>query len=390
MTFGCLDAASRDQAIDLLQRQGLLALTIETDRDIRISLRPGGPRPAKLRDLAVFCRQFATMTAAGVPILTGLSVLAQQSRDRVLRGVLASVVEDIQVGQSLTEAFRRHAPVLPVIFVDMIGAGETGGFIEEVFGRLADHFEREDHLNHKVKSALVYPAVVLTVAIGVMAFMLLFVLPNFVTLFSTLGAKQLPLPTVIMIKISELLRHWWYAWLLIVIALALLLTAALQSPEGRDYKDRASLRMPVFGDLVTKRSLGRLARTLATLLRSGVPVISALEVASRVSGNSVFAAAVDRAREEVRQGRSLAATLKEQGIFPPMFLEMLSVGEQTGAVDTLLYKLADFYDRDVERLMERLVTLIEPVMVVLLGVMVGLIIISIVLPMYDIFRQMEI
>lgn len=351
------------------------------------NLSLGGGR-VNLKELSLFCRQFATMLDAGVPILTSLNILARQAASKKMRLALAQVVWSIEQGHSLSDAFRMRRDIFPVILVNMVAAGEAGGILEESFERLAEHFEKEHAVSQKVKSAMTYPAVVSVVAIGVVIFMLVFVLPSFVGIFSSIGA-ELPALTRGILAVSDFIRQSWY---LLVAGITLFIVGfkLYAGTEGGAYSlDSLALRLPVFGELILKRAVSRFSRTLGTLLRSGVPLLVCLQVVEQTVGNRPIALAIARAGDEIRAGRGISDPLRASRLFPPMVLEMMAVGEETGAVDQMLTKVADFYDKDIDTVVERLSSAIEPLIIVFLGGIVGFILIALIMPMFDIYSQLN-
>lgn len=410
---GTVEAPSEREAARVLRSRGLLVSTLTDNRQMGdMTWRPArtekqvkasvtaltAPAQRKkgllggsvgLRDLSLFCRQFATMINAGVSILTSLNILTRQAATRRLRVALADVSLSIEHGRSLTEAFRSRSDIFPPIVVNMVSAGETGGILEECFDRLAEHFEKEHAVSQKVKSAMSYPLVVSGVAVFVVIFMVTFVLPNFIGIFQQMGA-ELPTITRVVLNVSNFIRAYWY-FLLAGLTLAILSLAYWAStPKGAFAIDTAILRMPLVGQIVLKRAVSRFARTLGTLLRSGVPLLVALAVVERTVGNRQVASAIVKAEDDIRAGHGLVAPLRASRIFPSMVLEMMGVGEETGAIDTMLSKVADFYDKDIDATVNRLSSMIEPIIIVVLGGVVGLILVSIITPMFDIYGTLNI
>ena len=388
---GFLEAAGEPEALGRLRDQGLFVVRLDVDRDIGAGLMRslslgarGAGRRIPLRDLALFCRQFSTMIGAGVPIVQTLRVIARQGASARLVRAVDGVVRDLEGGETLSAAFN-HRREFPPMMVNMVAAGEVGGVLEGVLERLARHFEREHAVTQKVKSSLYYPAAVVLVALFVVTFLLLFVLPNYVTLFQDMGAT-LPLPTRIVLTISSLLRRYWYVLAGAVVAAFLGLRQARRTPAGRLQFDRFALMMPLVGPVLSKLALARFARTLGALMASGVPILTAMQVVEGAVGNVVLGNAVRRAQDAVRNGQSIALPLRASGVFPPMIIEMVGVGEEIGAMDAMLYKVADFYEQEIDRSVERLTALIEPVMIILLGGVVGFILVSIVMPMFQVME----
>jgi type IV pilus assembly protein PilC len=345
------------------------------------------PRP-KSGDLAFFCRQFATLVGAGVPVVPGLRALAEQTANRALKTALRGAVGRVEGGSGLAEALDAFPRVFPRLMVRMVAAGEVGGMLDEVLERLATHFEREHELYQKLRSAVTYPAFVLLAALGVVAFLFLHVLPTFGQLLAGLEAP-LPLPTVIVLAAGGAGRRYWYLWIVLSVAAALAVRQQRQTSRGRQQWDRLLLRLPALGELYRQILISRLSRTLGTLLRGGVPLLQALEVVKGVLGNVVLEQGLAQAQEGIRRGESLAGALGRTGLFPPMLTEMVAVGEESGALDLLLERLSLFYDREVDAAVSRLTSVVEPVLILFLGGVVGLVMVSVLLPMLTLIQSVR-
>jgi type IV pilus assembly protein PilC len=328
------------------------------------------------------------MIDAGVTILASLGILSRQLASKRMRSAVAQVRWLIEQGQSLSDAFRSRPDVFPALLVNMVAAGEASGTLEESFERLADHFEKEYAVTQKVRTAMAYPTIVTIVALGVIVFMVVFVLPSFIGIFASIGA-ELPWPTRLVMGVSDFIRANWYL-LAALLALGVIAVKFLSStPNGAYTLDSLALRLPLFGELILKRAVSRFSRTLATLLRSGVPLLVSLSVTERTVGNLPVAAAISMASEEIRAGRGIVEPLRASRLFPQMIIEMMVVGEETGTVDQMLSKVADFYDKEIDVTVERLSSLIEPVIIVVLGAVVGFIMLSLIMPMFDIYSQLN-
>lgn len=339
-------------------------------------------RRVSLKDLALLCRQFATMSEAGLSFVNCVNILQQQTGNAKLKAALQDIDRKIREGSSLTQAMANYPDVFPDIMRGLIEAGELGGALDTILDRLAMHFEKEYKMNEKVKSAMTYPAVVMTMAVLVVIFVLTFVLPTFMKLFE--GSKiQLPLPTRILLAVSGFIQDFWPFLLLLLGAVAAAFWFMYQKPRVKMQLDRLVLRLPVFGLLTRKVVIARFSRTMGTLLRGGMPILNALEVAKKTTGNISMMKALASAQNSVRQGLGLSAPLSASNLFTPMMVQMVAIGEESGELDKMLDKVADFYESDVDDMVSRLSSLIEPVMIAVLGVIVGTIIISIVLPMFD-------
>ncbi|MCL6581562.1 MAG: type II secretion system F family protein, partial [Firmicutes bacterium] len=396
---GTVEAPSQREAAIILRGRGLLLVSAvpEARETAALPLLPRRPEPpaggdrvkevhvarprgrrrlqaggVNLKELALFCRQFGVLVTAGVAILTSLQILARQAGSRRMRGALAEVAQAIEQGQSLSDAFHSRRDVFPPIMVNMVSAGEASGALEECFERLAEHFEKEHTVAQKVRSAMTYPAMISVVAVGVVVFMIAFVLPSFVGIFAQIGA-ELPGPTRALMQMSDYIRAKWYVLVGVVVALAGAFRTAAATPRGAYALDALALKLPVVGDVIRKRSVSRFCRTLATLLRSGVPLLVSMSVVERTVGNRPIAEAVKAAEEQIRQGHGISAPLRASGLFPPMVLEMIGVGEETGAVDTMLVRVADYYDKEIDIAVERLSSMIEPLIIVFVGGLVGFI-----------------
>ncbi len=410
---GTLEAPDQREAAHILRSRGLYVTSLTDNREeplvparrlrtsaARAAAAVGSPAGARrafsfgqgkvsTKDLSIFCRQFSTMINAGVAILTALHILTRQTASKRLRLALAEVSAAIERGQSLTEAFRARPDVFPPLLVNMVTAGETGGVLEGCFDRLAEHFEKEHAVSQKVRSAMVYPSVVSVMAIGVVTFMVVFVLPNFIGIFAQIGA-ELPLPTRIVLAFSNIIRASWYLLVAGLVVLVVGVKAFASTGRGAYLLDTIALRLPGFGDVILKRAVSRFARTLGTLLKSGVPLLVSLGVVERTVGSRPVAAAIVAAEEEIRAGRGLVEPLRASKLFPQMVLEMMAVGEETGAIDAMLEKVADFYDKEVDATVERMSSMIEPLIVVVLGMTVGFILVSLIMPMFDIYSKLQI
>lgn len=336
-----------------------------------------------LKDIAIFCRLFSTMIDAGLSLVAAINILIEQTENPRLKSALQDVYKKIKEGQTLSRALSDHPRIFPGIMINMVEAGEVGGVLDDVLGRLASHFEKEHKMNQKVKSAMTYPAVVSVVAVLAVVFILTFVLPTFVKMFVD-AKKELPTITRLVIGLSDFLRN--YAMFIIpgMIAGFYGLKVALQKEQPRKVFDSFILKIPIVGMLIRKIGIARFSRTLSTLLHGGVPIITALEVVQKTIGNTSMMAALDEAKIGIKEGRTLAITLAQSKIFTPMVVQMVSIGEESGTLDKMLEKIADFYESDVDDAVGRLSSIMEPLIIVVLGIVIGIIIIAIMIPMFDI------
>jgi type IV pilus assembly protein PilC len=379
---GDLDAPSLDMAHNALQRRGYSQIKVKPKPKDLLEGTFLEKKPSS-RDMVVFSRQFSTMINSGVPILQALQVMCEQTENNKLRRTLYEVRNDVEGGSSLSEALSRHKDVFDALYTNMVHAGETGGVLDLVLDRLSDYIEKAANLKSKVKGAMVYPAVVTVVAIAVIAIILIFVIPTFESMFADFGGV-LPLPTRIVIDLSR----WVKGNILLIIGAAAAAAIALRLfyswEKGKTLIDRWILFLPVFGPLLRKVAVARFSRTLSTMVSSGVPILHALDIVARTSGNKTVEQGVHRAMRSISEGQTLAEPLDATGVFPPMVIHMISIGETTGALDSMLAKIADFYDDEVDVAVATLTSLIEPIMIVFLGIVVGGLVISMYLPIFKI------
>ena len=341
----------------------------------------------KLKSLTVFSRQFATMISAGLSLVRALDILERQADDKKLKEVVGDVRRRVEEGSALAEAFAMHPQTFSELYINLTRAGEIGGVLDETMHRVAEFMEKDQTLRQKVKSAMTYPTVIFIFAILIVVFLLVFALPTFVQMFEGVGA-QLPLMTRIVIGMSDLLRGYWWAWIIGLVGGIILFKQYTKTPKGRYNYHRFMLALPVFGMLNRKVTVSRFSRTLGTLLSSGVPVMQALEITGKASGNSVVERSVEDVRVSIREGESISIPMEESGIFPPMVTQMIAVGEETGSLDAMLKKISDFYDMEVEATLDSLTSLIEPLLMMFMGVMVGFIVIAMYLPLFVIINEL--
>ncbi len=379
---GDLDAPSLDMAENLLKRRGLTDIKVKPKpKDILEGTFLEGR--VSSRDMVIFSRQFATMINSGVPILQSLQVMCEQTENKVLRRKLYEVKNDIEGGASLYEGLSKHKDVFDDLYTNMVDAGETGGVLDVVLDRLAQYIEKAAKLKSKVKSAMIYPGVIITVAVGVIAIILIFVIPTFEQMFADFGGA-LPLPTQIVINLSQFVTGNYLYIIFALVAAFIAFKFFYRWERGKILVDHWILFVPVFGPLLRKVAVARFSRTLSTMISSGVPILSALDIVSRTSGNKTVELGVLEAKKSISEGQTLAEPLDETGIFPPMVIHMISIGETTGALDNMLGKVADFYDDEVDVAVETLTSLMEPIMIVVLGVIVGGLVVSMYLPIFQI------
>ncbi len=382
-----IDAKDADSASEALKRLNLTVLSIEKDGGgfFSMSIGGGGKRTPKPRvssaDLVIFTRQFATMIGAGLPVMECLDILAEQADDPGFKACLYKICNDVRSGTDLSSALGRHPRVFPEIYVNMIRAGEASGQLDTILVRLSEYMEASESLKRKIKSAMTYPCISLVMIFGITGFLLVFIIPKFQKIFMSMGV-ELPLPTKIVLGISYVLTHYWYYIIGVLVVVIVGIIQVKRTPKGRYLWDATMLKMPIFGTLFQKVAISRFARTFATLLRSGVAILGALDIVASTAGNALLEEAVSASREAIRQGETLAKPLADSPIFPPMVVRMIQVGEKSGALETLLEKISEFYDEQVDATVDALTSLIEPIMIGVMGFIVGGIVLSVFLPIF--------
>ncbi len=376
---GNVDLPSREAVIGYLRRQRLIPVTVrEKPKEVTLSLG----RRVKMKEIVHFTRQFATMVNSGLPLVQCLDILAQQTENKFLSKTIREVQADVESGATLADALRNHPKVFSELFVNMVAAGEAGGILDTVLLRLSVFMEKNEALVRKVKGAMIYPAVILTVAIIAVTVLLVFVIPTFESMFASVDLS-LPAPTRFVIWLSVMLQSYWWLMLGLIAAGIWSVRMYYKTSAGRLSLDKLMLRIPILGDLLRKTAVARFTRTLGTLLASGVSILDGLEITARTAGNRVIHDAVMRSRSSIAGGETIAEPLRESGVFPPMVTQMINVGEQTGTIDEMLDKIADFYDDEVDTAVEALLSAMEPVLIVFLGVVVGGMIVAMYLPIFD-------
>ncbi len=382
---GQLEAQSTEEVSAHVRKNRMILVSVrQAPKAIKLGM---GPR-IKTRDIVIFTRQFATMINAGLPLVQSLTILAQQSENKALQEVTRAVVYDVEAGNTLADAFAKHPKAFSDLYVNMVAAGEAGGILDTILLRLAVFLEKNDALVRKVKGAMIYPGVILSVAGIAISVLLVFVIPTFQEMFASVN-MELPLPTRIVIGLSDgLISYWWV--ILAAIGVGIFgIRKYYGTPVGRKNLDSMLLRAPVLGDILRKSSVSRFTRTLGTLISSGVSILDGLEITAKTSGNRVVHDAVMESRQSIAGGETIAAPLERSKVFPPMVISMIAVGEQTGGLDEMLAKIADFYDEEVDVAVSALLSLMEPVMIVVLGVIVGGMVIAMYLPIFDMMNAVQ-
>jgi len=381
---GVTDAQDKKALIDALRKQDLIIVSIseESGKSKRSALSKWGGK-IKISELVLFSRQMATMIDAGIPLVQALDILSEQIESRLFRAIILDVKKDTAGGLAFNEALAKHPRAFSPLFVNMVKAGESSGALDSIMDRLATYTEKTDSLIRKVRSAMIYPIAVSTMAVIVTLILMIKVVPVFKNIFADFGS-DLPTPTLILVTISDFLVNHIVVWSVLVVVFFVVVLRLLRTPKGRVLYDRFLLNMPVFGIIMRKVAVSKFSRTLATLVKSGVPILSALEIVAKTSGNRVIEAAVMNVRNSIREGENITAPLQRSKVFPPLVVRMISVGEQTGELEKMLTKIADFYDDQVDAAVSGITSLIEPLIIAFLGTVVGGIVICMFLPIFKI------
>ncbi len=377
---GQIEAADQQSAAAVLAGRNLMVVSLQAG-----SARKAGTKrlqgKVKAQDLVVFTRQLATMLDAGLPLVQSLTALEEQTDSKAFKPIIRSVMQKVEAGESFSKALAAYPKVFNRLYVSMVEAGETGGLLAEILDRVAGYLEASARLKKKIKSAMAYPTIVCVIAICIALFLLIKVIPIFADIYKDFGAK-LPAPTQMLIHVSDLLRRYFFIFVGLVGALVFVLFKLKKTRRGAEVWDRVRLRFPVFGKLVHKICISRFSRTFAALLRSGVPILETLRIVGQSSGNTQVEYAVEKTANSIERGDNLALALGQHSIFPPMLIRMVAAGEQTGKVDVMLEKISDFYDEEIEATLSALTSLIEPLLIVFLGVVVGTIVVCMFLPIF--------
>jgi len=378
-----MDANTREDVVAQLRRQKLIVVKVDEERG-----RKKGGGKIKTRDIVIFTRQFATMINAGLPLVQALDILSKQSENKSLKEVTRQVVYDVESGHTVADALGKHPKAFSELYVNMVAAGEAGGILDTILSRLAVFMEKNDALVRKVKGAMIYPGVIISVAVIAITVLLVFVIPTFEQMFASVNLA-LPMPTRIVIGMSRFLTGYWWAVLATIIGLVVMTKRYYATPGGQLAIDRFMLRLPVLGDVLRKSAVSRFTRTLGTLISSGVSILDGLEITAKTAGNRVIHDAIMQSRSSIAGGDTIAAPLAKSEVFPPMVISMIAVGEQTGGLDEMLSKIADFYDEEVDAAVSALLSLLEPMMIVFLGVVVGGMVVAMYLPIFDMINAVQ-
>ncbi|SHD77189.1 type II secretion system F family protein [Schnuerera ultunensis] len=385
---GYHEASSESDVVTILKNNNYFPMSIKEEKGTDFKKELFSKRVSK-KDIAVFCRQFYTMINAGISIINCLDILEKQTENKTLKKAIYMVYEDVQKGMTLSEAMAKHKKVFPTLLVNMVAAGEVSGNLDILMERMAIHYEKENNIENKVKNALVYPVVLSIVAIAVVIFLLTVVMPTFISMFESSGSI-LPGPTRTLLAISNWLTDFWYLFIGIVILIVMGVIYFGKTQKGRVFFDNLKIKIPGIRKMNIKIITSRFTRTLSTLLSSGIPLLQGLDVVSKVVGNKVISNKLNQAKEDIRKGIPMSRTIKDIGLFPPMVDSMIKIGEESGALDDILYKTADFYDEEVEASLQKMTTLLEPILIVFMALIIGFIVIAMAMPMFDMVNTIEI
>jgi len=384
---GAIEAESAQAVASKLRSMGYVVLEIQEKKEA-LSFSLSFRRKITQKDLTVFSRQFATMINSGVSITRALAILAEQTENPTLAEVIKQLRKDVEAGLSLSEALAKQRKIFPPIFINMVRAGEAGGVLDETLLRLAEHFEKDAAIKARVKSALTYPVAVLVFSLFIATAMIIFVVPTFMNMFESLGGN-LPAATMMLVNLSNFMRSKWYLIIGSIVLLVYSYRALNKTDKGKYFFDNLKLRLPVFGGLIKKMAISKFARTFSTLVASGVPILQAMDIVADTAGNEVVARALRETRASIKEGETISKPLSKFSVFPPMVVQMIAVGEETGALDTMLKKIADFYDEEVAAMVDSLTSLLEPLLMIFLGIVIGGIVIALYLPMFSIISVLN-
>lgn len=383
---GFINAASKREAMQKLKSDGVRVLEMKEVPESFLTKDISIGSPVKLEHMVIYLRQFSTLLKAGVSVVDATNILAQQTESKALKKALFDVEQELREGKPLSTATAKHKKIFSQMFINMVRAGEAGGNMDETLERLAVHFEKQHNTRSKIKSAMAYPIVVGVLAIGVVIFLLVSVVPTFVDMFADFGG-ELPAITQFVLNASNFMQKFWWLVLLLAVGVVVLFIFLRQNKNTKYYLDYLSLRMPLFGKMMQKAVLARMTRTLSSLFSSSVPILQAMSIVENVVENEVIAKVVRQSRDALERGQSLTGPMKKHWAFPPLITQMIAIGEETGSLDAMLGKVADFYEQEVENNTDRLKSLIEPLMIVVLAGLVGTIVTAIMVPMFEIFNQ---
>jgi type IV pilus assembly protein PilC len=383
-------AESQDELIEMIRAKGHTPVRIEKEAVKGQDVATLGlfKQRVKAKDIAIFCKQMHTMLFAGMPLLSALEVLENQAENKTLKATVKDMSMQVQKGEVLSTTMKRHPKVFPPLLTGMVESGELTGNLDNVLERMSTHYTKENRINSKIKGAMVYPTILSILAITVVIFMLAVIMPTFVGMFEGSGVP-LPAPTRFLMGVSDAIRDYWYIFIAVITGIVFLIRRITKTVEGKRFFDKLKLSMPLIKGPIAQIATSRFTRTLSTLLASGIPIIQALESASRVTNNRVVIDGIDQVTEDIKKGASLSVLLRKVGVFPPMMISMVGIGEESGSLEGMLERAADYYDEELEAAIQKLVTMIEPLMIVVMGLIIGFIVVSMMLPMFDMLQTVQ-
>lgn len=383
-------AESKTEIIHMIRSKGHTPVKVSVDEEKGqdIAQLEIFQKKVKVNDIAIFCKQLHTMLNAGMPLLTALDVLSAQTENKRLSGTIKKMATQVQKGDVLSVSMKEHPKVFPSLLVNMIEAGELTGNLDNVLLKMSEHYTKENKINSKIKGAMMYPMILSILVVAVVIFMLTFVMPTFVDMFESNGA-ELPLPTRIVMGISDSLRTYWYLYLGVVLSIIFILNRVGKTEGGRRVIHKVQLKIPILKTSIAKIATSRFTRTMSTLLASGIPIIQALETSASVTGNQVVIDGIKTVSEDIKKGIVLSSLLKKVNVFPPMVISMVNIGEESGALEEMLDKTADYYDEEMDAAISKMIGFLEPVMIIVMAVVVGFIVISMILPMFDMYSTIS-
>lgn len=385
---GSLEAETRERALEQLKAEGLIPVSVREQGALNKEIDFSIGKKVKPRDLSVFCRQFVSITQAGVPMKEALQMLSEQTENKWLKRAISEVLLNVEKGNTLADSMRSQPDIFPPMLVNMVEAGEQSGSLEMAFSRMAVHFEKEAKLKATIKKATIYPIILVIAAIGVIAVMLLFVIPIFIDMFADLDI-EMPALTMFVMNSSKWMTSHWYVVLAIIVGVVVAYKLIYKTTQGRLTIDRIKMKMPLFGKLTVKTACSQFARTMSTLLMSGISTIDALETTSKIVNNIHYTNAMLKAREEVMKGIPLSEPLEASGIFPPMVYHMIGIGEETGNVEEMLEKMADYYDEEVEMTTQSVLAAMEPIIILFMALIIGTLVIAVISPIASMYNGLD-
>jgi type IV pilus assembly protein PilC len=383
---GEIVAETKEEVMNTLKGQAMIVTSVRAkSREIKL---PTLGKGVKDKDLAVFTRQFSVMVDAGLPIVQCLDILGNQQENPIFKRTVLNVRSEVESGSTLSEALRTNTKIFDRLYCNLVEAGEAGGILDTILRRLADYIEKSLSLKRKIKSAMIYPSTIIFVAVVVVFFIMVAVIPTFSKIFDEMGV-DLPLPTRITLVLSDALRSFWYLFVFGFVGISVGIRYYYKTSKGKHLIDRLLLKLPVFGVIIQKAAIAKFSRTLGTLISSGIPILEGLEITAKTAGNVIVEDAVMRARSSISEGKTIAEPLQDSKVFPPMVIQMINVGEKTGAIDAMLDKIADFYEEEVDTAVGNMTQLIEPMLMMFLGAVIGFIIVAMYMPMFKLISTLS-